>query len=194
MRFLLALDFDATITIDDHIPKVWGDRLAKKIRQMQSRFPMLDIFILSAANKAHIFQTTSMSGSTGLLLTLMDIPMITNEINPISRINHDWKENSRTRKQMIEKLTHIPYVRNNIEFIVAYKKTNYLIYMSTQMNIPHSHVYLLDDNPSNIHFASYHGFHALSINNHDKYYNIFKRLDEVIKSIQTKLKLSKEMA
>lgn len=192
MKFLLAIDFDATITIYDDIPKKWGDRLARRIQYLKNTFPMLEICILSAANKTHILYTTYMSGSKALLDMIMGIDMSTNESASIAHINHKWKESSILRKKMIETVTRIPFVRDNIEFIIAYKKTNYLIHRSKKLKIPHDHVFLLDDNLNNIYFASHYGFNALSTNNHDKEHNLFARLNEVEKFIMSKL--SKGMA
>lgn len=176
-KFLLALDFDFTMTMDEHFTKSWGDRLANKLNRLHTMFP-LEMIILSVANMSHIFYTIVMSGSSKLLITTTTMKMITNESKNISTINHQRGENRKEREEMIKKLVPPKFI-HNIDPIIAYKKTNYLIQKSKEEGIPHSHVFFLDDNHLNIHFAKYHGFQTFLVDNQDKNKNVFAQLDKV---------------
>lgn len=176
-KYILAIDFDGTMTHKDRISKSWGDRLARKLDNLKKTYP-LKLYVLSVANVSHIIYTVVMSGSVKLLLTFLHLPLVTNEATDIQRIDHNWGESVKTRKQMIKKITHKDDFKNT-GYIIAYKKTNYLIRQSKLENVPHSHIYFLDDNHDNIHFASYYGFKALTVDNSKKNMNIFDRLDLV---------------
>lgn len=176
-KYILAIDFDGTITHKDRITKSWGDRLARKLDHLKKTYP-LKIYVLSVANISHIIYNIVMSGSVKLLLTFLHLPLITNELSDIQRIDHNWGEHLKSRKQMIKKITHKDDFKN-MGYIIAYKKTNYLIRQSKHENVPHSHIFFLDDNSDNIHFASYYGFKALIVDNTKKNMNIFDRLDLV---------------
>ena len=182
-KFILALDFDQTLTMQEgFIPKTWGDRLATAIRRVQRKCPLLEIFVLSAANANHILHLVALSGSNDLVRIMSSIPFVTNENRNLFHLNHEWKETSKGRKEMIEKLAHTTPLEN-LELIVAYKKTNYLIHKSMETGIPHSHIYLVDDNYHNIRFAKYHGFQTMSVDNHNPSTNIFQRLQEIEKKM-----------
>jgi len=176
-KYILAIDFDGTITRNDRISKSWGDRLAQKLDHLRKTYP-IKVYVLSVANVSHIIYTVVMSGSVKLLMTFLHMPLVTNESVDIERIDHNWGESVKTRKQMIKKITKKEDFRNT-GYIIAYKKTNYLIRQSTLDNVPHSHIYFLDDNHDNIHFATYYGFRALTVDNSKKNMNIFDRLDLV---------------
>lgn len=181
-KYILAIDFDGTMTSKDRISKSWGDRLAKKLTHLKKTYPLY-MYVLSVANIAHIMSIVIMSGSVELLMTFLHMPLVTNELPDIQRVNHNWGENLRSRKQMIRKLTHKEDY-TNIGYIIAYKKINYMIRQSKLDNVPHSHVFFLDDNHDNIHFATYYGFRALAVDNSKKDTNIFDRLDLVEKELK----------
>lgn len=181
-KFLLAIDFDFTMTIDDHITKSWGDRLANKLNKLKTMFP-LEIFILSVANMSHIFYTIVMSRSTKLLLTATNINMITHEAKNMFLLNHQRGETKKEREEMIRKIVPHKYI-NNIDPVIAYKKTHYLIRKSKEEGIPHSHVFFLDDNNLNIQFAKYHGFQTFLVDNRDKEKDVFAQLDKVKEMIR----------
>lgn len=185
-KYLLAIDFDLTMTCGDHINKSWGDRLSKTLRRIKTKYPV-SIFILSVASMSHIFQTIVLSGSSQLLLTMLDISMITNETTDVSRVDYNWGETKKERDEMIRKVTHTENTRD-IDNIVAYKKTNYLSRKSREEDIPHSHVFFLDDNGYNVRFAHYHGFQAFQVDNKDKEKNIFKRLGMIERFIKENYK------
>jgi hypothetical protein len=176
-KFLLAIDFDFTMTMDEHLTKSWGDRLSKKLIKLRSMFP-LEIFILSVANIQHIFQTIVVSKSNELLYTVTTMPIITYEGDNLFLISHDRGETRKEREEMIRKIVPTKYI-GTVDPIVAYKKTHYLLRRSKEENIPHSHVFFLDDNHLNIHFARYHGFHTFLVDNQVKEKNIFAQLDKV---------------
>lgn len=176
-KYLLAIDFDLTMTVNDHMSKSWGDRLAQRLKHLSGKYP-LEIFILSAANIAHIYQTIVLSGSPQLLLATLDMTMITNEAPDITSIDHSWGETRKKRENMIKKITNTENYQD-VSLIVASKKTNYLIRRSNEEDIPHSHVFLLDDNSYNVRFANYHGFKAFQVDNNSKTDNIFKRLRQM---------------
>lgn len=179
-QYLLAIDFDFTITNNDRINKSWGDRLAKRLRHLLEKY-YIDIFILSAASISHIFQTIVLSGSSKLLLVILDMNMITHEMSSLAHIDHSWGETTRKkRNDMIHKITNTDNYQN-VELIIASKKTNYLIQKSKKEGIPHSHVFFLDDNGVNIRFAKYHGFNAFQVDNKDKKKNIFAQLQHIEK-------------
>lgn len=176
-KFLLAIDFDFTMTIDEHLTKSWGDRLSNKLNKLRSMFP-LEIFILSVANMSHIFQTIVVSKSTKLLLTVTTMEMVTHESKNLLLINHERGETRKEREEMIRKIVPLKYI-HNVDPIIAYKKTQYLLHKSKEEGIPHSHVFFLDDNNLNIHFAKYHGFHTFLVDNQIKDKNVFAQLDKV---------------
>lgn len=176
-KYILAIDFDGTMTLRDHISKSWGDRLARKLAHLTKTYP-IHMYVLSVANVMHIIYTVVLSGSVKLLMMFLHLPLATHELTDITRIDHNWGENLNERKQMIRKITHKEDYKNT-GYIVAYKKTNYLLRQSKHDNVPHSHIFFLDDNHDNIHFASYYGFRAMTVDNSKKGMNIFDRLDEV---------------
>lgn len=176
-KYILAIDFDGTMTLKDRMSKSWGDRLARKLEHLKKTYP-ITICVLSVANISHIIYTVVMSGSVKLLMTFLHLPLVTNESANIQRIDYNWGENLKFRKEMIRKITHKEDYKNTA-YIIAYKKTNYLIRQSKLDNVPHSHVFFLDDSHDNIHFATYYGFRALTVDNSKKHLNIFDRLDQV---------------
>lgn len=176
-KYILAIDFDGTMTTKDRINKTWGDRLAGKLEHLKKTYP-IHMYVLSVANISHIIYTVVMSGSVKLLMMFLHMPLITNESIDIERIDHNWGESIKTRKQMIRKITHKEDFRNT-GYIIAYKKTNYLIRQSKLENVPHSHIFFLDDNHTNIHFATYYGFQSLIVDNSKKKMDIFERLNHV---------------
>lgn len=187
-KYLLAIDFDMTMTVTHRMSRSWGDRIAKKLKRLKELYP-IEIFILSMANMAHIFHTILMSGSSQLLLVLMDTLMITNESKNIARINYDWGEDKKTMNKMIRTIIHTDDNNNNqnLDYIIAYKKTNFLIKKSKEEDIPHYHVFFLDDNSCNIRFAHYYGFNAIHVDNHDKQNNIFQQLDRIERFMKNQL-------
>lgn len=183
-RYILAIDFDGTITHHDHISKSWGNRLAKKLDHLRQTYP-IDIYILSMANSMHIFELVVMSGSVDLFKMLISLSLVTNDITDLEKLNYNWGESFKARKEMVRKVTHTENFHDT-EYIIAYKKTNYMIGHSKVENIPHTHVFFLDDSPANVHFASYYGFQAMKIDNSKPTMTIFDRLDR----IEEKLKKS----
>lgn len=181
-KYVLVLDFDDTVTFKDHISKSWGDRLAGKLRHIQKTYP-IEIYLLSMANISHIIHTLLLSGSVDLLVFFLNVSMIANELTDIQKINYNWGEKMKSRKEMIKKVTHTQDF-HNIKHIIAYKKVNYMINHSKLENVPHSHVFFLDDNPDNIHFASYYGFNAFKVDNSKPKTTIFDRLDQIDKQLQ----------
>lgn len=176
-KYILALDFDYTLTIGEHVSRTWADRLAKKLNRLRDMFP-LEIFILSVANISHILFSVMNSHSTQLLETFNSMEIVSYDSDNIYRLEHERGETRKQREAMIKKIVPPNYVRN-IDPIIAYKKTNYLLRKSKQENIPHSHVFFLDDNNLNIHFAKYHGFQTFLVDNQHKDKNIFTQLDKV---------------
>jgi hypothetical protein len=174
-KYFLAIDFDFTITVKDRLTKAWGDKLARKLNHLKNTYP-IELFLLSVASMSYILQKVFVSGSSELLKILINIPLITNEDSLITRVDHKWGESVKNRKEMIKKITHTNHF-NNIDYIIAYKKTSYLLIKSKLENSPHSHVFFLDDNRDNIRFASYYGFQALLVDNEKKEMSIFDRLD-----------------
>ena len=181
-RYLLALDFDLTITVNDRLNKTRADRLAKRIRKMKQSYPV-EIFILSVANFSHILYTVMISGSSMLLKELAEMPVITNETDHLIQIDPSWHEDKKGRKAMIQKITH-GHDENDYNKITAYKKTNYLLHKSKEENIPHSHIFFLDDNHYNIAFARYYGFQTWLVNNEKKKEDLFQRLHIVEKLLK----------
>ena len=167
-RFILALDFDETLTKHDgNITKTWGDRLANAIKRLQRKCPSLGVCILSAATTDHIHEVLVDSGSKELIAVLLSIAMITNTTNNMFFIQTG-------HNPLIEQV-----ILQNLEEMIAYKKTNYLINKSMETGIPHSHIFLLDDNRHNIRFAKYYGFQTMRVDNQRPTINILKRLEQV---------------
>ena len=171
-RFILALDFDETLTNQDQtITKTWGDRLAKAIQRLQRKCPSLDVCILSAATTDHIRHVVAVSGSNELVAVLRSLVIIANL----------------SKNMFYIQTGHNPFIEQlillNLEWMIAYKKTNYLIRKSTETGIPYSHIFLLDDNRHNIRFAKYYGFQTMRVNNQHPTTNIFTCLTQVGKKV-----------
>lgn len=173
-RYLLALDFDLTITVKDRLNKSRATRLARTLRRLKQRYD-LDVFILSVANFSHILYTVMNSKSTELLKELAEMTVITNETDHLIQIDPRWHEDKKGRKAMIQKITH-GHDENDYNKIIAYKKTNYLLYKSKEEKVPHSHIFFLDDNQYNIAFARYYGFQTFMVNNQIRSEDLFERL------------------
>lgn len=186
-RYLLALDFDLTITVKDRLNKTRADRIARKIRKLKRLYP-IEIFILSVANFSHILYTVMTSGSTKLLKELAEMNVITNETDHLIKIDPKWHEDKKSRKAMIEKITH-GHDENDYNKIIAYKKTNYLLHKSKEEGIPHSHIFFLDDNQYNIAFARYYGFHTFIVNNQIRSADLLERL-KLVENLLKKEKLN----
>lgn len=184
-RYFLAIDFDFTITAKDRLTKSWGNRLARKLNHLKILYP-IEIFVLSVANISYILQTVIDSGSSELLKIFLNMPLITNEQTLITYVDHNWGESIKLRKEMIQKITHTEKFKDT-GYIIACKKTIYLLNKSKIENVPHSHIFFLDDNRDNIRFASYYGFQAFMVDNENKEMNIFDRLDLIEKELKKHL-------
>ena len=172
-RFILALDFDQTLTMPDGlITKSWGNRLAKAIQRLQRKCPSLDVIVLSAATIEHIHHVVALSGSKNLLAVFRSLVIIANTTDNLLSLYHG-------QNQMIEQV-----IFQNLELMIAYKKTNYLINKSIETGIPQSHIFLLDDNRHNIRIAKRHGFQTMRVDNQHPTINILTRLEQVGKKVE----------
>jgi len=143
-KYFIAIDFDFTITTNDSITRAWGDKLARKLDHLTNTYPV-ELFILSVANMSYILQKVLVSGSSELLKFFLHVPLVTSEEEDVTRIDHKREENMKNRKEMIKKITHTDNFKD-VEYIIAHKKTNYLLLKSKLENTIHSHIFFLDDN------------------------------------------------
>lgn len=179
---LLVLDFDQTITGWNHIlTKKRADTIANLLSKLTEEYN-LSIYILTFANKAHVYKTVFLSNSDKLINI---ISTMSNRILSIEHrkylytINRKLSETVRDRNNMILRITHNISNKNILDYIGAYKKTNQLMILSKKEHIPPCNIFFLDDNEQNIKFASHYGFNAFLINNYQKHLSLHARLNMI---------------
>lgn len=191
----LVLDFDQTITSwKDALTKSSADKLAKILNDLMEKHNV-HVIVLSMANKAHILTTVHLSKSKPLLRIFSQIPLVTVENRrKIFEIDRSFGESVKTKNEMIEKVMGKKNILNqDPDCIRAYKKTNYLLRLSREENVPRHDIYFLDDNHYNIHFASHYNFNTYQVVNkpNTKRFQIMeylRRIQKQLRSDKTHLK------
>lgn len=188
---LLVIDFDQTVTgWDDNLSKARADKLAKQLNLLHDRYNM-DLVILTMANKSHVFNTIVESKSGGLVELMKIIQLISVENRRmIFQIDRSRNQSTRKKNDMVQAVTNSKLYNDNPDYIRAYKKTNELMNLCKQYDLPPQDVFFLDDNHYNIHFASFYGFRTFLVDNHpnSKRFELLNQL----KSIEKMLSRSRE--
>lgn len=184
MKSLLVLDFDNTITDwDGSLKKERADWIAKRLWKLQKKYKV-GIVILSIANRAHILYKVRKSKSKLLQDLFNQLLLITEERHDfLNRLNAQRNENQRAKNRMLIKIFKDPHVVNmeNLNHILAYKKTNSLKNLSYDFMLPPNKIYFLDDNPDNIKFASHFKFNTFLVNNYFSQHSLYSYLEEIEK-------------
>lgn len=169
-KVVIVLDFDQTITDwNNTLTKSRADMLAKVLLHLIKKYKV-KIYILTLANKAHVYGTVFFSKSELLSKLIVTIPIISIEKRKyIYMIDKSLLESTKEKNKMIYEITSSQQYKNLPEYIGAYKKTNNLFNISKKEQVTPTNIFFLDDNVYNIQFAQYYNFRTYIINNHPIY-------------------------